>query len=499
MVGSFKKGAVQSSPEGSRPQSTVTRFGTFELDPISGELRRHGRKTRLPNQPFQVLRLLVERAGDLVTREELQRMLWPCDTFVDFEIGLNSAIRQVRAALGDSAKNPVFVETVPRRGYRFLATASYSNVSKRVNVWQQVFDGAVTGTTREPHVALAAAHEVAQKLTGNYQGRFSPGRSANCDFREAYLRGRYYWNQRTPEALLRSYYFLLLALDKKQDSPQNNAALADWYVSAESEHLLPPHEAIAYAKVAAARALELQPGLAEVHACLGKIALHECNLRRAHAEFETAARLDPSLVDPILSCALTLSYLARHEEARDCVSHARQLDPVSPRTHMVAARTAYVAGDYAAAAEESQEALTLQPHSAEASYFFGLSQFQLGSMESALESFVGAARENPSHPAPLSAIATVHAHEGRTADVLKIVNQLIEKATRAEVSPYYFVEVYLALGDEEKALGYLRRSFDLCLPDIVGIAVDPWLSPLRPHAAFESMMADLGINRRLAR
>jgi DNA-binding winged helix-turn-helix (wHTH) protein/tetratricopeptide (TPR) repeat protein len=487
---------VQFSPENKATPSTLTRFGTFELDSTSGELRKRGRKIRLPNQPFQVLRLLVERAGDIVTREELQRMLWPSDTFVDFDIGLNSAIRQVRSALGDSAKNPIFVETVSRRGYRFVATASHPSVSGRVNVWQQVFDAAVTGTSRDPHVALLATHEILQKLKGDERWRFSSERSANCDFREAYLRGRYYWNQRTPEALLRSYYFLSLALDKEHDSPKNNAALADWYISADSEHLLPHHEAIAYAKVAAVRALELEPGLAEVHACLGRIALHECNLLRAHTEFETAARLDPSLVDPILSCALTLSYLVRHEEAREYIDHAKQLDPVTPRTHLVAARTAYIAGDYPAAAEASHEALTLQAHSAEAFYFLGLSQFQLGLMESALENFFSAARENPSHPAPLSAIATVHAHEGRTADVLTIVKQFIEKATRAEVSPYYFVELYLALGDVEKALEYLRRSFDLRLPDIIGIAVDPWLRPLHGYAAFESMMTSLGMRSR---
>jgi DNA-binding winged helix-turn-helix (wHTH) protein/Flp pilus assembly protein TadD len=478
------------------PEPAVTRFGTFELDSRSGELRKHGRKIRLPNQPFQVLRVLVRRAGDVVSREELQRTLWPADTFVDFDIGLNSAMRQVRAALGDSANNPVFVETLPRRGYRFLATTSHSNVARHVN-WQEVFDVALTGTPREPHGTLAPRRKLSMKVAADEQRWFNSERFANCDFREAYLRGRYYWNQGTLDALLRSYNFLSLALEKKADSAENNAALADWYLSAASEGLLPRHEAIAYAKVAAIRAFELEPGLAEVHACLGKIALHECNLLRALAEFETAVGLDPILADPVLSCAVTLTSLLRHEEARKYIARAKQLDSVSPRTYLVAARAAYAVGDYAAAAEASQDALTLQAHSAPGFYFLGLSQFQLGRMESALENFVSAAKENPHHPAPLSAIATVHAREGRTADVLTIVNQMTEKATREEVSPYYFVELYLALGDVEKALGYLCRSFDLRLPDIIGIAVDPWLRPLRGHATFESMMAGLGISSRL--
>ena len=98
----------------------IIRFGVFELDAQSGELRRHGLKVRLPDQSFQILRLLLSRPGDIVTRDELRQVLWRSDTFVDFDVGLNSAIRKLREALDDSAENPRFVETLPRRGYRFI-------------------------------------------------------------------------------------------------------------------------------------------------------------------------------------------------------------------------------------------------------------------------------------------------------------------------------------------------------------------------------------------
>jgi Tol biopolymer transport system component/DNA-binding winged helix-turn-helix (wHTH) protein len=97
------------------------RFGVFELDARSGELRRNGAKVRLQEQPFLVLRKLLESGGGLVTREELHGALWPADTFVDFDTSLNTAIKRLREALGDSADIPVFIETLPRRGYRFLA------------------------------------------------------------------------------------------------------------------------------------------------------------------------------------------------------------------------------------------------------------------------------------------------------------------------------------------------------------------------------------------
>jgi TolB-like protein/DNA-binding winged helix-turn-helix (wHTH) protein/tetratricopeptide (TPR) repeat protein len=104
------------------PGARVFRFGVFELDTDSAELRRHGLKVRLPEQSFQILRTLLLRPGDVVTREELRKILWPGDTFVDFEVGLNSAVRKLREALDDSAENPRFVMTLPRRGYRFVGS-----------------------------------------------------------------------------------------------------------------------------------------------------------------------------------------------------------------------------------------------------------------------------------------------------------------------------------------------------------------------------------------
>ncbi|HST13113.1 MAG TPA: winged helix-turn-helix domain-containing protein [Terriglobales bacterium] len=99
----------------------IVRFGVFEADLQTGELRRNGSKVSLQGQPFQVCAILLEHSGELVTREELRQKVWPQDTFVDFDHALNTAITKIRAALGDEADNPRFVETLPRRGYRFIA------------------------------------------------------------------------------------------------------------------------------------------------------------------------------------------------------------------------------------------------------------------------------------------------------------------------------------------------------------------------------------------
>jgi TolB-like protein/DNA-binding winged helix-turn-helix (wHTH) protein/Tfp pilus assembly protein PilF len=99
----------------------ILHFGVFELDLKAGELRKHGLRLKLPEQPFQLLSVLVENPGEVVTRDELRSRLWPGDTFVDFDHGLNNAVMRLREVLGDSSENPRFVETIPRRGYRFIA------------------------------------------------------------------------------------------------------------------------------------------------------------------------------------------------------------------------------------------------------------------------------------------------------------------------------------------------------------------------------------------
>src|SRR5579864_4396576 len=96
-------------------------FGEFELYLETAELRSNGSKAILPGQPFQVLVTLLDRHGQLVTREELKKQLWPSDTFVDFDQSLNKAVNRLREALDDSAEHPRFIETLPRRGYRFIA------------------------------------------------------------------------------------------------------------------------------------------------------------------------------------------------------------------------------------------------------------------------------------------------------------------------------------------------------------------------------------------
>jgi cholera toxin transcriptional activator len=112
--------AVMPIPSSNR-EASLLRFGVFEVDLTAGELRKNGARIRLQEQPFQVLTALLQNAGQVVTRDELREKIWPADTFVDFDHSLNTAVNKIRESLGDSASSPRYVETLARRGYRFLA------------------------------------------------------------------------------------------------------------------------------------------------------------------------------------------------------------------------------------------------------------------------------------------------------------------------------------------------------------------------------------------
>ncbi len=141
------------------------RFGAFEADAATGELRRQGLRVRIHAQPFQVLMMLVERPGEVVTREEISRELWPEGTFVDYEHGVNSAVNRVREALGDKAGSPRFVETLARRGYRFVAPVErIGEAAVAEGIEERVSEGVLDRVLAGPEDLPRSSHAVVRTL-----------------------------------------------------------------------------------------------------------------------------------------------------------------------------------------------------------------------------------------------------------------------------------------------------------------------------------------------
>ncbi len=364
-------------------------------------------------------------------------------------------------------------------------------------VWSEDYDRPLTDLLRvQGEIAETIAAEIYLKLTATERRRFRSHRATSPDINEAYLRGRYYWNRETPEALERSFEFLSIAVQRDPEYGAAHAALADWYLSAGNNGLVPIPESIAKAKTSALRALELDPGLAEAYACLGRIAMHECDIQRARAEFETSLRLNPNLVEPVIWSARALSYLTLFDQASARVERAKQLDPVSPRPYLAASAVCYVARKYEQAVVEGRSALEFEPRLPVAFYFIGMAQLHMRNFDGAIQTLNTSVQVGHGHAAAVAGLAVAFAKAGRIDDALKLIEEMKDRATRAEMSPYFFAEVYLALGDVEKALTYLRRSYELRIPDMVGIAVDPLFDDLRDRSEFKRMVRDLAIEPR---
>jgi DNA-binding winged helix-turn-helix (wHTH) protein len=161
----------------------IVRFGEYEANLRSRELRRDGVSVRLPDQSFQVLVMLLERPGELVDREEIQKRLWSDDTFVDFDHGLNNVVKRLRDALGDSAESPRFVETLPRRGYRFISPVEWTVASRSNAVTREPeFAAPPEPAQAAPGVPLPPASASAPAVVSLL---FISGRSAPCTWRSA--------------------------------------------------------------------------------------------------------------------------------------------------------------------------------------------------------------------------------------------------------------------------------------------------------------------------
>jgi len=200
----------------------VARFGVFAADLSARRLYKHGIEIRLQEQPFQVLALLLERPSEIVSREELRQQLWPTDTFVAFDEGLNAAVNRLRRALGDSADNPRFIETIPRQGYRFIAPTAESASDEEVSAPVEQSETALQPPAQKSWVgkswirlAAVAVAVTAVAASGLYVFRHEMEPAGKPQAIQEYQRGRELWRQRSPESLVKAIdqFEKALALD----------------------------------------------------------------------------------------------------------------------------------------------------------------------------------------------------------------------------------------------------------------------------------------------
>ncbi len=528
------------------------RAGLFEIDLSSAELRKNGRRVPLQEQPFRVLSLLLERPGEVVTREELQTRVWPADTYVGFDEGINTAIRKLRLAFGDSADNPRFIETLPRRGYRFIAPVSETDrpelasehgtvladprgdegefpaaaaetpeaerdeggrrapaevkarprswkpavgtamslllilaaaiylvrgrpspksvpskrlmlailpfqnlsndpsqeyfsdglteetitdlgqlspeqlgviartsamtykhtdktvsqigrelgvdyilegsvrreggrarvsaqlirVSDQTHLWAQSYDRELHDLLEiENELGTAIAQQVQANLTPQRESTLAKLRTVDPEAYDLYLRGRYYWNQRTPAGIKESIGYFQKATAKDPNFALAYAGLADAYNISNIVGPYSPKESLPEAREAATKAIQLDASLAEAHAALGMEKAHyEFDFPGAEREFLKALELNPnSAYAHLFYSNCYLMPMGREAEAIAENQQALTLDPLSLPINNFMGTTYLFVGDYEKSYRQFQHTIEMDPTFPLAhAYFAGL-------------------------------------------------------------------------------------------------------------------------------
>jgi len=606
------------------------RFGEFEIDRKAEELSRNGRRVKLQRQPFLVLSHLLRAPGEVITREELRQELWPADTFVDFDHGVNEAINKLRSALGDSADSPRFVETLPRRGYRFIArveepgsaaapapkrrallwglgaflaaavlvtvlmadrtgwfrtgeptgpirslavlplknlsgdakqdyfiegiteeliarlarirglrviartsAAQYKDTSKparqiarelkvdallegsvtwsgdrvRINtrlvhgptdrsLWADTYEREVKDVLAlQDEVAHAVARRIEVELTPQDLARFTRARQVVPGAYAAYLRGRYYWNKRTPEGLERGIEHFEEALREDSRFAAAYAGLADCYAALAAYNIRPPRQVMPKAKEAARRALEIDETMAEPHATLGFVmALYDWDWQGADREFQRALELNPGYASAHQWYAVYLVAIGRVDEAIAESDRAQELDPLSLSISEGAGWLRYSARRYDEAIDQFQQTLELDPNYGQALRYLGLSYLKKGMPGEAMAALERARSALGAQTDVQADLALAYALAGDRRMAEKMLEELTRNSRANYVSPFLIASFHIGLGRVDPALDWLEKAYQERTGNLIFLNVDPLFDKLRSEPRFEKLLKRIGLS-----
>jgi DNA-binding winged helix-turn-helix (wHTH) protein len=426
------------------PSSTFT-FGDFQPDCRARELKKRGRRLRVQQQPIQILSLLVTAAGEVVTREELREAVWAHDTHVDFDRGINKAITRLRQILNDVSGRPRFIETVPRRGYQFLAPVT----------------------------------------------RVSAVRVISPEVRETLPKARHFSGKQTAQALARSVDYFRETIERDPECADAWAGLAETYVVLGIFGLKPSHEAFPAARSAAERALALDGSRAQALTVLADVRkFYEWDWNGAEDAYRRAIAIDPRSALAHHWYAQLLAMLARHDEAFAEIEAARQCNPVSPVVNAFVSYIFLEARQYDRAVVAGLKAVEFEPTAPLPHFLLGRAYAKVGNFQLAIDALTEAVRIAGSVPRFEGSLGYAYARAGRRAEAEAILDRFRRGPLAPAISPIERAMISLGLGDADAALSDLEAAYAARLPGAV-VAGDPFFSELALERRYRELMARL--------
>ena len=441
-----------------RPYPQGYEFGNFRLDLIERCLLRDGIPVPLPGKVFETLKVLVEHGGRLAEKKRLMQDLW-ADTFVD-ESNLSQNVYTLRKVLGEGEDGQRFIETVPRRGYRFVASVREVHESSPV-----------TDLTIEPevHAAATKAHNF-------------------------YLKGRFFWNKRTEVGLKKALAYFQRALNVDPLYALAYAGLADCYIMLCEYGLLASEDSYRNGKAAALKALELDESLAEAHASLGLVTmLYDWDLAAAEKGFKRSIELNPNYATAHQWYAVHLAVSGRFDEAFAQIRQAQELDPLSPIISVNVARIHYFARQYDEALRCCRTILETEPTFGVAHKIMGLAYEQKGMSDAALASLHRALDLLGDTPEMIGFLSHAYAISGNREETHKLIERLEEMAKLRHVRSFPFVVAYTGLGDLDQVFARLEKAGRERCDSLLCLKIMPLFDCLRSDPRFTDLMERSGL------
>jgi DNA-binding winged helix-turn-helix (wHTH) protein/tetratricopeptide (TPR) repeat protein len=437
------------------PENQAFEFGDFVLIPTERLLLAAGKPVHLTAKAFDLLVILVRRCGHLVSKDELLREVWP-DTFVE-EVNLTVNISALRKALGQGYNGKGMIQTVPTRGYRFVAPVTTG-------------DAGLVGAFRDDPTG-----EVVERVPDAYR---------------AYLQGRFHWNRRSEEGLRHGAEQFQRAVEIDPRFAAAFSGLADCYATLGYLSYLFPVEAFPAARRYATKALELDASLAEASASMAFVKLYfDWDWPGANTEFQRAITLDPNYAPTHQWYSIYLLAAGRASEALREIQLARQRDSLSLPINSDLGFHYYYTGRYDEAVKQLKFVLEMNEDFAPAHLWLGRTYQELGQFDDALAEFRQVEARLREWPVSIAARGFVAGVAGRADEALEILAELKRLAGRKFVTPYGVALVYAGLGDNDAAFGWLNKAFEERSHWLVWLRLDPRWNGLRPDPRFAELVS----------
>jgi len=395
--------------------------------------------------------------------------------------------------------NYILEGSVSRSADHLRVRAQLIQVQDQTPVWADEYDRNLTDVlAMESDVAKAVARQIQLRLTEQERARLEKVRSVNPEAYESYIKGRYHWNKRTPDAILLSVTYFQQAIQKDPTYAVLYAGLADAYglLGTVPYDVLPPRQAMPKSKDAAERALELDESLAEAHVSLAYADyVYDWNWPDAEKEFQRALELNPNYATGHEWYALYLVAAGRADVAIAEINLAEKLDPLSPVIYAAAAQIYMYAQRYDETLEQCRRAFELYPDFLLAHYFQGRAYEQKGMVKEAIGEFQKASTLSGGSPIMMMSLGHAYAISGRKKDAQELLAQLVSLSNEKYVPAVYMMAIAAGLGDKDGAFRWLNQAVQDRCDYVVYLRKEPGLDNLRSDPRFVEVMRRIGLTR----